>query len=51
MISKEDTLSSHLINLRGLDSFLPIATQIAIAQIVSHNINDIGLVFTFAACG
>ena len=50
-IGKHNTLRSQGIDVGGFNLFLAIAAQVAIAQIVEHQVDDVGLFGGFPASG
>ena len=42
VIRKTNPLIGHTIEVRGLYHLLPIATQVAVAEVIGQNVNDIG---------
>ena len=42
VVSEAQALFGHTVEARGLDYFLPVATQISIAQIVAHDVDQVG---------
>ena len=46
-----NTLRSQGIDVGGFNLFLAIAAQVAIAQIVEHQVDDVGLIRRFPAGG
>jgi hypothetical protein len=43
VLSKPDTFSGHAVQVGRADLLLPVAARISVPQIVSQNINDVGL--------
>ena len=37
--------SGHAIDVRGLEQFLPVTTQVAVAGVINHDENEVGLLF------
>ena len=45
VVGEAQTLLRHAVKARGLDYLLPIATQVSVAEIVTHDVDQIGLGF------